>query len=184
MSEGCLRSGEICWTPQRVATRLEFRLFWFGIHQWFLEALARRDFQVTHRIRSPFSLSRRSSGLEQKSQTSYGWLLTLRILLPFLSRLRATANVGSGRGTSPLGRGARVHPDNAPTHSLVQAVSQLAERRAWLNCPGNVEVFYSSFEIPDDMRRDHHFRPELLLIYGRRREFEEHPELKVPSSPV
>jgi Domain of unknown function (DUF4263) len=68
--------------------------------------------------------------------------------------------------------------DKAPTHSLVQAVSQLAERRAWLNYPGNVGVFYSSFEIPDDMRRDHHFRPELLLIYGRRREFEEHPELR------
>lgn len=65
-----------------------------------------------------------------------------------------------------------------PTHDLVQAVNQLAEWQAWLNRPENVLVFYEAFEIPEDMRRYLTFRPEFVLIYGRRREFDERPQLK------
>jgi hypothetical protein len=64
-----------------------------------------------------------------------------------------------------------------PTHDLTQAVNQLAQWRAWLNKPENAAVFYESFEIPDYLRRYRSFRPEFVLIYGRRREFEERPQL-------
>src|ERR1022692_1292664 len=65
-----------------------------------------------------------------------------------------------------------------PTHELVQALSQLAEWRAWLNRPENVAVFYESFEIPEELRRPLTFRPEFVLIYGRRKEFDDRPQLK------
>ena len=65
-----------------------------------------------------------------------------------------------------------------PTSELTQAVNQLAQWRAWLNRPENLAVFYTSFEIPDDIRTQLTFRPEFVLIYGRRREFDERPQLK------
>ena len=37
---------------------------------------------------------------------------------------------------------------------------------------------YSAFEIPDHMKRHLTFNPQFVLIYGRRREFDERPELK------
>ena len=64
-----------------------------------------------------------------------------------------------------------------PTHDLTQAMNQLAEWRGWLNRPENVTVFYETYEIPDYLRRHRTFRPEFVLIYGRRKEFEERPEL-------
>lgn len=64
-----------------------------------------------------------------------------------------------------------------PTHDLTQAVNQLAEWRAWLNRPENVLVFYQNFEIPERMRQHLTFRPEFVLIYGRRSEFSARPEL-------
>jgi hypothetical protein len=64
-----------------------------------------------------------------------------------------------------------------PTHDLVQAWNQLAQWRAWLNRPENVAVFYESFEIPENMRRHLTFRPEFVLIYGRRKEFDDRPQL-------
>lgn len=64
-----------------------------------------------------------------------------------------------------------------PSHELVQAVNQLAQWRAWLNRPENVLVFYESFQIPEDMRSYLNFRPEFVLIFGRRREFNDRPEL-------
>lgn len=67
---------------------------------------------------------------------------------------------------------------HVPTHDLIQAVNQLAEWRAWLNRPENLAVFYENFEIPDEMRRYLTFRPEFVLIYGRRREFNDRPELR------
>jgi hypothetical protein len=68
--------------------------------------------------------------------------------------------------------------NETPTHDLVQAVNQLAQWEAWLNRPENLLVFYATFEIPEVMRRHLTFRPEFVLIYGRRREFEERPQLK------
>jgi hypothetical protein len=64
-----------------------------------------------------------------------------------------------------------------PTHDLSQAVNQLAEWRAWLNRHENVAVFYESFEIPTNMRSHLYFRPQFVLIYGRRREFDDRPQL-------
>ncbi len=64
-----------------------------------------------------------------------------------------------------------------PTHDLTQAINQFAQWRAWLNRPENLAVFFEAFEIPDYMRRDLTFRPEFVLIFGRRKEFEERPEL-------
>ncbi len=64
-----------------------------------------------------------------------------------------------------------------PTHDVTQAVNQLAQWRSWLNRPENVSVFYESFEVPEYMRRNLTFRPEFVLIYGRRKEFDERPQL-------
>ena len=62
--------------------------------------------------------------------------------------------------------------------NLIQALSQLTAWRAWLNHPENHLVFYESFEIPEDMRKHLTFRPEFVLIYGRRKEFDDCPQLK------
>lgn len=64
-----------------------------------------------------------------------------------------------------------------PHHDLTQALNQLAEWQAWLNRPENVLVFYEQFQIPTYLRRERHLRPEFVLIYGRRSEFEGRPEL-------
>jgi hypothetical protein len=67
--------------------------------------------------------------------------------------------------------------DDVPTHDLIQAVNQLAQWRAWLNLHENAAVFYQSFEIPEYLHRYRTFRPEFVLIYGRRKEFEDRPQL-------
>jgi hypothetical protein len=65
-----------------------------------------------------------------------------------------------------------------PTSELTQAINQLAQWQAWLNQAANVAVFYDAFEVPEMFRRYHTFRPEFVLIYGRRFEFEERPQLR------
>jgi hypothetical protein len=65
-----------------------------------------------------------------------------------------------------------------PHHHLTEAMNQLAEWQAWLNRPENVTVFYENFQVPDYIRRTLHFRPEFVLIYGRRAEFDERPNLR------
>jgi hypothetical protein len=65
-----------------------------------------------------------------------------------------------------------------PTHDVSQALNQLAQWRAWLNRPENVAVFYESFEIPEEIRRYLTLRPEFVLIYGRRKEFDDRPQLR------
>jgi hypothetical protein len=65
-----------------------------------------------------------------------------------------------------------------PDHRLTQAMNQLAEWRSWLNRPENVSIFYENFKIPNDLRRFRSFKPEFVLIYGRRAEFEEKPNLR------
>jgi hypothetical protein len=42
----------------------------------------------------------------------------------------------------------------------------------------NHAVFYETFEIPQYMRSSLTFRPEFVLIYGRRKEFDEKPHLR------
>jgi hypothetical protein len=65
-----------------------------------------------------------------------------------------------------------------PTSDLTQAINQLAQWRAWLNQNANVAVFYDAFEVPEALRRHLTFRPEFVLIYGRRSEFDERPQLR------
>jgi hypothetical protein len=65
-----------------------------------------------------------------------------------------------------------------PHHHLTEAVNQLAEWQPWLNRPENVAVFYENFQVPDYFKRTLHFRPEFVLIYGRRAEFDERPNLR------
>jgi hypothetical protein len=67
--------------------------------------------------------------------------------------------------------------DEVPRQNLTQALSQLGSWRAWLNRPESIQIFFSAFKIPDDLRDKKTFRPEFVLIYGRRREFEERPQL-------
>jgi len=67
--------------------------------------------------------------------------------------------------------------DGVPTHDLSQAVNQLAQWRAWLSLHENAALFYRSFEIPEYLYRHLTFRPEFVLIYGRRKEFEDRPQL-------
>jgi hypothetical protein len=64
-----------------------------------------------------------------------------------------------------------------PTHALTQAMNQLAQWQMWLNQIANRNVFLESFEIPDYMARQRNFRAEFVLIYGRRKEFDDRPEL-------
>lgn len=64
-----------------------------------------------------------------------------------------------------------------PTSDLTQAMSQIAQWRDWLNSHVNVGAFFDSFDIPNELRRKRNFRAEFVLIYGRREEFADKPEL-------
>lgn len=67
---------------------------------------------------------------------------------------------------------------DVPTSDLSQAMNQLAQWQAWLNQSENVAVFCRGFEIPEYLIRHHTFRPEFVLIYGRRKEFDDRPQLR------
>jgi hypothetical protein len=64
-----------------------------------------------------------------------------------------------------------------PTQQFTQAVSQLREWRAWFNKRNNQAVFMQQFDIPEDFDRGR-FRPQFVLIFGRRAEFDERPYLR------
>jgi len=62
-----------------------------------------------------------------------------------------------------------------PTHQLTQAMQQISDWKSWLNQPENVLTFFRAFDIPNWVRNELTFRPEFVLIYGRRAEFDETP---------
>ena len=63
-----------------------------------------------------------------------------------------------------------------PTSQFTEARNQLAQWRSWFNNPTNARHFTDSYGIPDYMqRRAMHLH--MILIYGRRAEFEEDPTL-------
>ena len=65
--------------------------------------------------------------------------------------------------------------DSGETHyDLMQAVDQLAKWRAWLNRPENLTAFCTDFGMPHYRKT---FRPGFVLVYGRRNEYHERPEL-------
>ncbi len=63
-----------------------------------------------------------------------------------------------------------------PTHEFTEARHQLAEWRTWFKNPVNVEQFMDSYGVPARLR----WRTmvlHMILIYGRRAEFEDDPKL-------
>ena len=61
--------------------------------------------------------------------------------------------------------------DNVPNARFNQALDQITEWEALLDDPKNRNLFYDTFSIPARLRRKA-FRPQYVLIYGRRGEFE------------
>ena len=61
--------------------------------------------------------------------------------------------------------------DAEPTANFSQARHQLALWRAWFNDPSNVQQFVRRYGIPDNMRK-RTMQPRMILVYGRRQEFE------------
>jgi hypothetical protein len=60
---------------------------------------------------------------------------------------------------------------NTPTADFTQAMNQIHEWKMILNKPANIQVFYETFDIPLEMRKKE-FKPQFLLVYGRRSEYE------------
>lgn len=65
-----------------------------------------------------------------------------------------------------------------PTHEFIEASTQLTQWKAWFNKPANQQIFLNTFQVPPEYQRDLEFRPQFVLIYGRRREFDDSPSLR------
>jgi hypothetical protein len=64
-----------------------------------------------------------------------------------------------------------------PSAEFTQARNQLAQWRTWFSTTSNVEQFMDSYGLPDVFRYHRTMRMHMILIYGRRREFEADSEL-------
>lgn len=62
-------------------------------------------------------------------------------------------------------------------HQLSQASTQLFEWQEWFQREGHRTKFFEQFSIPNWLRDERTFEPQFLLIYGRRQEFLERPNL-------
>lgn len=62
-----------------------------------------------------------------------------------------------------------------PSAEFTQARNQLAEWRTWFSKPENVQQFISSYGIPDNLRSGRQMQLHMILIYGRREEFQNSP---------
>ncbi|MCW5200653.1 DUF4263 domain-containing protein [Desulfobulbus sp. F4] len=65
--------------------------------------------------------------------------------------------------------------DGTPTADFTQARNQLEQWRTWFNSPSNVQQFIEMYHIPDYMREYRQMKLHMILIYGRRSEFETNP---------
>ena len=66
--------------------------------------------------------------------------------------------------------------DGSPSSDFTRARHQLAQWRSWFSDPANVQQFIDLYGIPDQLRRrTMHLR--MILIYGRRSEFDGNPVL-------
>lgn len=63
-----------------------------------------------------------------------------------------------------------------PTADFNQARHQLVQWRTWFNDPVNVQLFNDRYRIPDNVRR-RTMRLHMILVYGRRAEFEDRLDL-------
>lgn len=64
-----------------------------------------------------------------------------------------------------------------PTAAFTQARNQLTEWRVWFSKPENVQQFIASYAIPDWFRLGRTMQLHMILVYGRRSEFEGIPQL-------
>lgn len=62
--------------------------------------------------------------------------------------------------------------DGVPRADFTQARNQLAQWRTWFNDPANRLKFQKDYDIPGDWIKYRGMRLHMILIYGRRREFE------------
>lgn len=67
--------------------------------------------------------------------------------------------------------------DETPTRKFIKARDQLIEWQTLLSKPENIQKFIIDFNIPEDIA-ELHFDPYYVLIYGRRKEFQDKPWLK------
>ena len=66
--------------------------------------------------------------------------------------------------------------DGTPSAAFTKARNQLNQWRSWFNDPSNVQQFLALYGIPEPMRSRTR-RLSMILIYGRRSEFEDNPKL-------
>lgn len=59
-----------------------------------------------------------------------------------------------------------------PTSDFTQARNQLEQWRTWFNNPSNIHQFMEQYRIPDYMRNERQMKLHMILVYGRRKEFE------------
>lgn len=70
-----------------------------------------------------------------------------------------------------------------PTAEFTEARTQLVQWRSWFQNPTNVQQFMELYGVPDTWRREKGWHLHMILIYGRRAEFDGSPQLsKVRSS--
>ena len=64
-----------------------------------------------------------------------------------------------------------------PTAQFTQAHHQLAQWKDWMSNPTNQGVFYATYGIDGYFLNSLAFKPHYILVYGRRSEFAQNPEL-------
>ncbi|HEV8326389.1 MAG TPA: Shedu immune nuclease family protein [Nitrospiraceae bacterium] len=69
--------------------------------------------------------------------------------------------------------------EGVPHSEFTQAHTQLASWKTWFDSPTNKQVFIEYYHIPLDLRDTRRIHPLYVLIYGRRREFEDTPALNL-----
>jgi len=66
---------------------------------------------------------------------------------------------------------------DVPNQEFTQARNQLAQWRTWFSNPVNVQSFIQAYEIPNDILQSRQMKLHMILIYGRRSEFDNKPNL-------
>lgn len=66
---------------------------------------------------------------------------------------------------------------HVPTAEFTQARNQLSQWRVWFDIPANVQLFMDDYGIPTSIHDRRSWGLHLILIYGRRSEFQNNPIL-------
>ncbi len=67
--------------------------------------------------------------------------------------------------------------EGVPTAEFTEARNQLAQWHVWFNSATNQQKFIEEYGIPDEWRKSRLMELHMILVYGRREEFEEKSEL-------